>query len=277
VADELDKSIDNVLIKIAKSDIAPSMLFHYTNFAGLQGIIESHSLRATYARTLNDSTEQRYGEKLMCRILQEMVRDDVRDRIVTGIKERFNRSFVTCFCTDSNVLSMWRAYALQGGGYCLGFDPTILRRLAWGKDSVFQQWLFAIVYGEPETDLRQSLQELAKCIEQDPARSHGFWVARILASKFKHEAFREEHEWRSIIHNPGFDAISFRERHNYIVPYIDSWQLGLNGKELLPLRKVVCGPTLRNDAELREIVGWMLTKNGYEGVEVETCEIPYRI
>jgi hypothetical protein len=176
---------------------------------------------------------------------------------------------------------MWRAYAYRGGGYCLGFDSSELRNLVNEQPSKVERqrfnWLFEIVYGEPGIGLRQSLRQLANYIEQDPARSIGFSVARILASKIKHATFKEEQEWRIIVHDPTFDEMEFRQGHNYVVPYVDLQRHPEDGERLLPLRTVVCGPTLRNDTELREIVGWMLTKHGYEGVEIESCEIPYRL
>jgi len=138
-------------------------------------------------------------------------------------------------------------------------------------------YLLKIVYGLPDDSLRGSLQQLAKRIEQDPARSLGFSIARILASKIKHEAFREENEWRIIVHDPVFEEMKFRQGHNNIIPYVDLRRHSDSGGPLLPLRKVVCGPTLRNDDELRETVKWMLAKHGYGRAEIESCEIPYRL
>jgi hypothetical protein len=248
-ADPLDLSILDLLVRVLGNDTPPSMLYHYTDFDGLKGIVESHSLRATYTRTLNDSTEQQHGENFVCRVLQDMVRDDVRERIASGMKATFNRLFVTCFCSGSNLLSMWRVYALRGGGYCLGFDSSELRTLAYEQTSMVSR-LFGIVY--EESSLRQSLQELAGYIERDPGRSFGFTVARILASKIKHNAFDEEREWRIIVQDPSFDEMNYRQGHNYVIPYVDLRRHNEDGERLLPLRKVVCGPTLRNDAELRD-------------------------
>jgi hypothetical protein len=172
-ADPLDLSILDLLVRVAGTDTPPETLYHYTDFHGLKGIIESHSLRATFSRTLNDSTEQRHGEEFVRRALQEMVDHDLRDKIAAGMKDRPDRyrSFVTCFCSDPNLLSMWRAYAYRGGGYCLGFDSSELRNLVNEQPSKHKRqqfnWLFQIVY-EPETRLRDSLQELTRLIEQDP-------------------------------------------------------------------------------------------------------------
>ena len=47
--------------KIVKPDDAVPDLFHYTNSAGLPGILRSRSLWATHFQSLNDPTEMRYG------------------------------------------------------------------------------------------------------------------------------------------------------------------------------------------------------------------------
>ena len=100
------------------------VLYHYTDFAGLKGILESHTLWATYNRVMNDASEQVYAESL----LSEEI-----DRLLAGSEIRkfipFNpaKCFLTCFCETENLLSMWRGYAGAGGGYCLGFDYASLK------------------------------------------------------------------------------------------------------------------------------------------------------
>jgi len=208
------------------------------------------------------------------------VNHDLRDRIAAGMQERPDRYrfFVTCFCSDPSLLSMWRAYANRGGGYCLGFDSSELRNLEQPSEDRRQRfnWLFQMVYGEPEISFKDSLRELAGRIEQDPARPLGFAVARILAGKIKHESFKEEREWRIIVDDPTFEEMHFRQGHSTIIPYIDLRRQPEGEERLLPLRRVVCGPTLRNDDELLETVKWMLAKHGYDRVVVERCGIPYR-
>jgi hypothetical protein len=50
------------------------VLYHYTDFAGLQGILESHTLRATYNRVLNDASEQVHAEGVLHEELQRLVK-----------------------------------------------------------------------------------------------------------------------------------------------------------------------------------------------------------
>jgi hypothetical protein len=76
-------------------------LYHYTDFAGLHGILESHNLRATYNRVLNDASEQVHAETVLD---QEMA----RLRICSTESRTEHRHFVTCFCDSPKLLNMWR-------------------------------------------------------------------------------------------------------------------------------------------------------------------------
>src|ERR1700730_3453525 len=48
-----------------KNEPMPFSLCHYTDFGGLNGILKSKSLWATYSRTLNDGTEQLHGQRVV--------------------------------------------------------------------------------------------------------------------------------------------------------------------------------------------------------------------
>ena len=47
------------------SETLPSQLYHYTDLKGLVGILETHSLWATYNRTFNDGSDQTFGEGIL--------------------------------------------------------------------------------------------------------------------------------------------------------------------------------------------------------------------
>jgi hypothetical protein len=103
------------------SEGPPQRMCHYTDFAGLKGILESRQLWATYGRTLNDSTERQYGHEMMGKHLRGKIPPEAQQFVESQLDSP-RRNFVSCFCQSSQVLSMWRAYASFGGGYCLEFD-----------------------------------------------------------------------------------------------------------------------------------------------------------
>lgn len=110
------------------------ILYHYTNFAGLQGILESHKLRATYNKVLNDATEQVHAEAVISHELAQL-------GISWPKPTTQPKHFVTCFCESAKLLSMWRAYAGNCGGYCLGFEYSGLKNhMCWPDPKVGQSF-----------------------------------------------------------------------------------------------------------------------------------------
>jgi hypothetical protein len=106
---------------------APEVLCHYTGFAGLEGILSSNQLWFTYAKTLNDSLEQKYGRTLITEHLRtRLPSGKEREAVEAGVNHPY-RFFVSCFCESSSLLSMWRSYASLGGGYCLEFETSALQ------------------------------------------------------------------------------------------------------------------------------------------------------
>lgn len=140
-------------------------LLHYTSVAGLLGILQSDSLRATHSAFLNDSTEiSLFFDKRLARILETGIRTalaadpelqvlpqfastpEEADAVVTcyasdmasairTVTQRFNEPYLTCFsapATDrvrvDGLLSQWRGYG-KDGGYALVFDSKRLEEL----------------------------------------------------------------------------------------------------------------------------------------------------
>lgn len=123
-------------------------IYHYTNWTGLLGILRSRTLWVSDSQYLNDPQELRYACGELLKHLESLKRrepvqtDSEQSRcadftwIGTLLEKRYPRDgavntyledspFVASFCTHDDLLSMWRGYA-SGGGFAIGFDPTIL-------------------------------------------------------------------------------------------------------------------------------------------------------
>ena len=264
------------LSEAVASHKAPSKLYHYTDFAGLNGILTSHRLWATYGKTLNDASEREFGERAVVSRLESHLEPEFHPLIQDGL----NRLplpegyFVSCFCEQCDLLSMWRSYAGRGGGYCLEFAGACL--------PVFVDWLtkpisavVKIHYGdELPLHLTNLLAEIAALIRHDPVNpQRGMALVPWIANQVKHPAFFEEQEWRVVIGSPSVRSLKFRAGQNNVKPYVE---LATAPDKLLPITKVIYGPTLRPGDGVRESLEWMLKQNGYGSVPVERCEIPFR-
>lgn len=148
-------------------------LFHYTSAAGLLGILDSQSLRATHSAFLNDSAEialfleRRLPQLLESAILSELAADpklqvlpqfartpeeahatvvryahDMAESIrITTM--RFNQPYFVCFSTPATariraegLLSQWRSYG-RDGGYAIVFDSGALETLLRTEGTTF--------------------------------------------------------------------------------------------------------------------------------------------
>jgi hypothetical protein len=114
----------------------PDILYHYTDAAGLKGIVESGVLRATHISFMNDASESVHAGSLLLEHVQlEKARAtnplhlSVLGEMEKGIATRpedVAPYFVVCFSAQENSLNQWRAYGRGEGGFSIGFDGHAL-------------------------------------------------------------------------------------------------------------------------------------------------------
>jgi hypothetical protein len=260
------------------SDGFPGRLCHYTDFGGLKGILETGALWATYSRTLNDATEQQYGERVVRDYLASLSNGSEADRLLMAMGLSTHRNFASCFCESSQILSMWTTYSARGGGYCLEFDGAA--GLLKSSFAPFHtRFPFKMTYGD---GLPQNVQHILKFAwrfaqQGDVEASVSAVWSNLLALRFKHPAFRHENEWRIVIRDPPVSELKFRVGHADVKPYIELRPTTEDGRQRLPLLRIIFGPTLRHDDVLTDTIGLMLERYGYEGVPIEASGIPYRL
>jgi hypothetical protein len=255
----------------------PPLLYHYTDFNGLQGIVESHSLRATLTTALNDGSELQYGREVVAKTLKQLLNSDfhrIVDEAMAMDLGPQDRLFAACFCARPDLLGMWRGYAGNGGGFSLGFNLPDERTFC-GTVLVTK-----VSYGDQHPrHLMDCFRSFCGGIEDTPGDGLQYCLAaRALASKIKHIAFKDEEEWRIIRTDARLSEISFRPGYANIRPYVNVEFRANNGNRIpLPLEEVIVGPTLRSEDKPEDMIRWMLDKNGLGRVRVQQSTIPYRL
>ncbi len=118
----------------------PNILFHYTTMAGLEGILRSGGLRATYRMKMNDSGEFDYAQRIIYEAMKEVEQQGKLPRVAMSLLKytRLNlndklkntpdqsRSYCACLTLESDHPNQWESYAEHGKGVAIGFD---LRKL----------------------------------------------------------------------------------------------------------------------------------------------------
>jgi len=114
----------------AERPTRPETLYHYTDVAGLMGILGTQQLWASHAGLLNDESEL----TLTLGLLNEIIRREpelgdsnpAADTLMINVASNlwyFYDAYIVCFCTEGDLLSQWRGYA-RPGGYSIGLDPN---------------------------------------------------------------------------------------------------------------------------------------------------------
>jgi hypothetical protein len=279
----------------------PEHLFHYTSLAGLKGIVENGAVWATHAAFLNDLSELAYAQSLFDQIAEHL--HGAASSIGKLLLERARRAidpfdglatfYVACFCKADDLLSQWRGYASQGGGYALGFSS---RGLIEGYPHDATPLLRKVVYDRAvqETHIEELLRGAIGILdaheddlagEEDRTRAVAEAIGFVRGhlwecyAAFKDAAFREEDEWRLVLAvPPGHQTnVRFRPGRSVLIPYRElsiKAKAGVNMGRL-PLERVIVGPTISStiaESSLR----MFLKSHGYEHTEIGRSSVPLR-
>jgi hypothetical protein len=178
-------------------------------------------------------------------------------------------NYVTCFCESGNLLSQWRGYTDNGGGYSIGItftsDTTFFQQIDNLQDDSYHI-LRKVVYEPKEQKDRISnyIQGLINASRTALARFESIadgipstWSSQAapqainvfidLVISFKNPAFHEEADWRLVkvmqaSHKPEF--LHFREGKYGLIPYLHTYICEKRDVYKFPLNQITFGPFL---------------------------------
>ncbi len=280
------------------ADIPHGVLYHYTTFSGLLGIVKSRCLWASDIRYMNDSAELRHTA--------DLIRLEVRERIDEGnaqssllsqfadwMEHRIthgNMLFGASFRSHGNLLSQWRGYSTIGKGVSLGFCPDYILDCAQRQHFLVGKCIY-----EPNRQ-KALIRKVVDAVEQlASGPGHVFLsagersilyreafanmetdVLRI-AAILKHPSFREEKEWRvvsPVVANNAEAPILFREGHAMLVPYIE-FKIGQDNKSLA-MDHLFLGPTANVNISMNSLKMFLQQHGITPQRGIDYCQIPFR-
>ncbi|MBW7866492.1 MAG: DUF2971 domain-containing protein [Candidatus Hydrogenedentes bacterium] len=231
-------------------------LCHYTDAAGLAGILKSGTFWATNAAFLNDPEEFLFAY----RVFESMVRrgEHALDKRLAGAfmegvhtsghDNELDRIYLISFSAHRDDLSQFRAYSDNARGYALEFEPCkliqalndyiehgsgeylTLRKVRYGREDLAKFHKRAIDL------LKSSIEELPYPRDSQEflsaVRGFGFDLHNYLREAgvvFKQEGYKSEEEFRVVLDIHGLmsvlpcdlnERIAVRVRNALPVPYI---------------------------------------------------------
>jgi hypothetical protein len=206
-------------------------LFHYTNSAGLIGILENQSLHATHYKYSNDDMEiaairpvlKNYAASAFRRSLGHVEHEGSPDEIALHCadkfiddiyavtfgaphrKHKFFEPYITSFCghtgryeRDNGLLSMWRGYGRESG-YAIVFDTVALVGLLKSETELHNYDLASlgdVVYANDEAELKSEFPNLEAAISNAVLAVNGGQSDQLeaLFSEFATSASRYKHQ-----------------------------------------------------------------------------------
>ncbi|HEY1901605.1 MAG TPA: DUF2971 domain-containing protein [Terracidiphilus sp.] len=279
---------DSPFVKSLTSQKAPTSIYHYTNDAGLKGILEYGTLWLSDISSLNDPSELNHGFEVAIRELKRMVADGPREsrEFASGLecvdkKKIIQESadfFICSFSLCGDDLGQWRAYADNGRGFALEFDADALER-EFTRDEEHDASFF-LTYNDAELagldrQIIVKMLHLAQLPSYKNALSIDFMkYAATAAIFFKHMAYKNEMEYRFLeTYSVGTTpCVNWRARRNSLIRYREfDWRSAVPGA----LKKIIVGPADQEKAFqfASECLRWY-PKSG--NVPITCSSIPYR-
>ena len=288
------------------------LIYHYTDINALKSILVTHNLWLTSHRFLNDTREFEEGYQLLKNSIDEcLIRNasNLKENTKSTVKEMIELLENTIVLSTSSskvgdLLSQWRSYCPNDGGYAVGFDKNLLAPKYESSKSFVM--LEECRYEKEEKDRlanifgKQTIEGMDLKDRYTHAKRDGFyhtlyhWLLFVISAK--NEYFKEEQEVRlaTYIHQElktidisnmdngyvladyqdGLNVyskkeLSFRTKSNILIPYFE-YKFDINA-----IQEIIIGPC--KDKELaKESLKFFLKNIGLDNIKVKYSSIPYR-
>lgn len=304
VTNEMRTEISNfqsfLISKVGRPLPPSNILWHYTNFGGLHGILDSKSIYTTQHSCLNDCMEYLHLPKLIVDELDRRIQtaDDpkVKDLYEAAHRELGDTDiagtghFVACLSEDEDDLGQWRGYGGGTCGYAIGFRADDLMIAITRRPGTL------LVPMEYRVEVHQRIAlEIIKFTEtlyRNHAADFGIEFGLfgeqlraevaagldVIVSCVKHHKFGFEHERRittKLLHGE-HERMVFLQKQTLLARHLPLSLLPNESDHLLPIAKVMIGPGPAQGVT-QVAVGDLLKKYGYDPAITVKSQVPYRI
>lgn len=189
------------------SENKPELLFHYTNFVALEGILFGKGIRLCCANEMNDKLEMKHFIKMLEMAVLKRCEIESREDLVSTVKTVFNEErderknevvYLVSFTEWEDDAAQWERYGNCGYGVSIAFDYNVLKIIRTDDYLMCNQ----IYYGK-NADSHQLVDDIYDAIKGKFPTTHNFdkregvfdnvWAC---AASYKNPSFMSEREYR---------------------------------------------------------------------------------
>lgn len=240
------------------------LLWHYTDSAGVLGILTTYEIWASNIDFMNDATENNRLRELVSERLRSRLKSDQHNPSTApnemagnlGFSANGGNLFVASFSECRDSLSQWRAY----GNFAIGFSKSSLSQLNYDPDEKIHHSERRMYFGPVRYYSKAKDEGLIEYLARTSTgetcdfdlKSHNITreELRWLTPRFKDDSFSEEKEWRLICSgNADFMGIEFRPRKSTIMPYIVVRLDNVNNQ----IEEIIVGPDANSSLNIKAL------------------------
>ena len=291
------------------------IIYHYTDYEGLKGILKDRKMRYTDYRDLNDITELKFGQNVILDCIKNKSIPD-KERLTKDINYVFFVSntmcntYISCYSSTVNKLALWRYYADDGCGFSIGFSSdyhSAVENSTVEIDTLGKVTVSEVLYGEKSVSVISELIEIyIEILNKNPSLQTNKTFLMDFRKKLlshllsflpslKDESYEDEDEIRLYCQDGGLFLIPSTMQPFYFsndkkmnIPNEDRrdrrFVHSLSYKRILypeeqfdhaAICEIWVGPCC-DFGEAKKALNILLREHGYTNVEIRQTELPYR-
>lgn len=191
-----------------------AIIYHYTSFEGLKGILSSKRLWLTDFRHLNDPSEINYSLSIIEQQINRKTSPDkniLKNYLLPGIKLAIEKSIMAtisfCESNKADYLPAWRWYGNDGIGFTIGIRTKLIQQFR-DNNNDSSLWFFndyKINYAR-HSDFQDYVDKILDLAVELFKKSKSRTILHVFASyllpllpQCKHSAYQEECEYRFVM------------------------------------------------------------------------------
>ena len=202
----------------------PQILYHYTDYTSLNGILGSRELRVNNVLNMNDAAEMELFtdgifEAVVKRLRTEGHEEKAEQMAVLFAEEKskyYDYSvYAACFSAYRDDASQWERYAYDGKGVCLGVRRDLLEKMTDGVLTLQQVFYRDDMEAHPLVSEFCTLALATDDLTQDnPDMEETVIKVWRNSASFKHPSFSSEHEVRLVIFPFAVEDFAVKARYH---------------------------------------------------------------
>ena len=184
------------------------LLYHYTDYQALDGIVGKAQLRLNNILNMNDAAEMRFFMGGLSTAVMDRLKKDGEYEKLDAVKlffseelkkEFYYSAYAACFSKNRDDAAQWERYGNHGRGVCIAFSKDLLHKMAADIVSLEEVYYQEDMRSHKLVDTFYNLVKNSKGnLKENPDIVECMEEAWIASAAFKHPSFSSEKETRLV-------------------------------------------------------------------------------